>query len=67
MMKPTNILRWKVPPGTSTQPPVLQQLWEWEFHHDYCSVQPPTREWRDVPFQASANNEYSQNSLSEKP
>ena len=60
MMKPTMQLRWKIRPGpTEHMQPILQQLWEWEFHHDYASAQPPKREWRDVLFECSANNEFA--------
>jgi hypothetical protein len=65
MMTPTMRLRWRVLPGTSTQPPVLQQWW------DEIDVGGPREwakviggEWRDVPFEASADS--LQNSEQEK-
>lgn len=70
-MKPTLHLRWKVPPGTSTRAPVLQQLWEpdaqdWALYALTVAAKQPMLEWHDVEFVATTSDEIAVNTLSDR-
>ena len=54
LFEPTAILRFAVPPHTTTQPPTLQQRWRKPTLNPFGHVNGWEYEWRDVPREVVA-------------